>query len=102
MASRREVSEILEGAEFTMKHRRTDSGWWIAYCEEVPEARTHGASKEEVGENLKDAISLLLEDYSSEELKDFRDELASEERELLALWKRACGYEQFPAAASFC
>lgn len=85
MASRHEINEILEGVPFTMKYRHTDAGWWIAYCEEVPEARTQGATKEEARENLKDALEFILEDYSVEELKELRDELVSEESELLAL-----------------
>jgi predicted RNase H-like HicB family nuclease len=85
MASRDEVHGILEGFDFRMKYRQTDSGWWIAYCEEVPEARTQGATKDEVKENLKDAIAFILEDYSVEELERFRNNLASEESELLAL-----------------
>lgn len=85
MASRREVNEILGGVNFTMKYRQTDSGWWIAYCEEVPEARTQGETKDEARENLKDAIAFILEDYSAEELEQFRDNLMSEESELLAL-----------------
>ena len=85
MSSRREVNEVLGGAPFTMKYRQTDSGWWIAYCEEVPEARTQGATKEEARENLKDAIAFVLEEYSVEYLKRLRDTLMSEESELLAL-----------------
>ena len=84
MASRHRVDEILEGVEFAMKYRHTPSGWWIAYCEEVPEARTQGETKEEVRENLKDALAFILEDHSVEELKEFRDELVPEESELLA------------------
>lgn len=85
MATRDGVNEILEGVEFTMKYRQTPSGWWIAYCEEVPEARTQGETKEEVKENLRDAISFILEDFSTGELEELRDELVSEESELLAL-----------------
>lgn len=85
MASRREVNEILEGVPFTTKYRQTDSGWWIAYCEEVPEARTQGETKDEARENLKDAIGFVLEECSVEDLKRFRDNLMSEESELLAL-----------------
>lgn len=85
MASRDEVNEILGGVSFTMKYRQTDSGWWIAYCEEVPEARTQGETKEEAKENLKDAVALILEDCSVGYLNEFRDELVSEESELLAL-----------------
>lgn len=85
MASRHEVNEILGGVPLTMKYRQTDSGWWIAYWEEVPEARTQGETKDEARENLKDATAFVLEDCSVEALKWFRDDLASEESELLAL-----------------
>ena len=85
MASRYEVNDILGGVEFTMKYRHTDSGWWIAYCEEVPEARTQGETKEEVRGNLRDAVAFILEDYSTEKLEELRNELASEESELLVL-----------------
>jgi predicted RNase H-like HicB family nuclease len=85
MASRDEIHEILDGVDFTMKYRHTDAGWWIAYCDEVPEARTQGETKDEVRENLKDAIEFILEEYSVEELEEFRNNLASEESELLAL-----------------
>lgn len=90
MATRGEIHEILDGVPFTMKYRQTDAGWWIAYCEELPEARTQGATKEEARENLKDAVEFILEDCSVEELMRFRDELTAEgrvaeESELLAL-----------------
>ncbi len=89
MASRGEIQEILEGYSFTMKYRQTSSGWWIAYCEEVPEARTQGETKDEVRENLKDAIAFILEEYTVEELEHLRHDLVSEEAteksELLAL-----------------
>jgi predicted RNase H-like HicB family nuclease len=85
MASRDEVHEIVEGFSFHMKHRQTDSGWWIAYCEEVPEARTQGETKDKVRENLKDTIAFILENYSVEEPEWFRNNLVSEESELLVL-----------------
>ena len=85
MATRAEIFEILEDTTFTAKLRHTESGWWIAHCEAVPEARTQGKTKEEVLENLKDAIALILEDYAPKELEQLRSELALEERELLTL-----------------
>lgn len=85
MATKTEIHEILEDVPFTGRFRRTESGWYIAYCEEVPEARTQGETKEEALENLGDAVTLILEDYSPEELEQFRARLTSEERELLAL-----------------
>jgi predicted RNase H-like HicB family nuclease len=84
-ATKEEVHEILKDVDFTGKFRRTDSGWWIAYCEEVPEARTQGETKEEALENLKDAIALILEDYSPEKLRALGTILTLEERQLLAL-----------------
>lgn len=68
-----------------MKYRQSNSGWWIAYCEEAPEARTQGETKDEAKENLKDAVAFILEDCSMEDLKRLRDNLASEESEMLAL-----------------
>lgn len=82
---REEVHEILRDVDFTGKFRLTESGWWIAYCEEIPEARTQGATKEEAKENLRDAIGFILEEKSSEELERLRADLTSQERELLAL-----------------
>lgn len=85
MATREEIYEILGDTSFTGKVRRTESGWWIAHCEEVPEARTQGETREEALENLKDAVVLILEDNSPEELEQLRAALKSEERELLTL-----------------
>lgn len=85
MATRKEVHEILEDVPFRGKFRLTGSGWWVAYCEEIPEARTQGETKEEARENLRDAMAFILEDYSPEELERFRADLTSQESELLAL-----------------
>ena len=38
-----------------------DGDWWIGYAEEVPGANSQGKTLEEVRENLKEAISLVLE-----------------------------------------
>ncbi|MDK9698865.1 MAG: type II toxin-antitoxin system HicB family antitoxin [bacterium] len=35
--------------------------WWIGYAEETPGAITQGSTLEETRENLKEAISLVLE-----------------------------------------
>ena len=35
--------------------------WWVAYVEELPGANTQGATLEEARENLKDAVTMLLE-----------------------------------------
>jgi predicted RNase H-like HicB family nuclease len=38
-----------------------DGPWWIGYVEELPGANTQGKTLEEVRENLKEAIALILE-----------------------------------------
>jgi len=48
--------------EYTAIIQKTPSGWYIGQCEQVPEALTQGRTIEEVKENLKDAINLVLED----------------------------------------
>jgi predicted RNase H-like HicB family nuclease len=85
MAAREEVYEILGGVEFTCRYREGPSGMWIAYCEEVPEARTQGETEEEVEENLRDAVLFILEDYSREELEELRQRLVSGQKVGLTL-----------------
>jgi predicted RNase H-like HicB family nuclease len=81
MATREEVYEILHGVEFTSRIRQASSGMWIAYCEEVPAARTQGETEEEVEENLV----FILEDYSREQLEELRERLVSARKEPLIL-----------------
>ncbi|MDH5680496.1 MAG: type II toxin-antitoxin system HicB family antitoxin [Spirochaetota bacterium] len=38
-----------------------DGDWWMGYAEEVPGANTQGKTLEEARENLKEAITLILE-----------------------------------------
>ena len=47
--------------EYTAIIEQTDDGWYIAQCEQVPGALTQGRTLEEVRENLKEAICLVLE-----------------------------------------
>ena len=47
--------------EYTAIIEKTASGWYIAQCEQVPGALTQGKTLEEVQENLKEAIYLVLE-----------------------------------------
>jgi len=47
--------------EFTAIIEKDDE-WFIAYCPEIPGANGQGKSKEEVLENLAEAIALILED----------------------------------------
>ena len=56
--------------EYTAIIQKTPAGWYIGQCEQIPEALTQGRTIEEVKENLKDAIKLVLED----DQEDFRKE----------------------------
>jgi predicted RNase H-like HicB family nuclease len=51
--------------EFTAIVER-DGEWFIAYCAEVPGANGQGRTREECLENLREAITLML-DYRREE-----------------------------------
>jgi len=56
--------------KFNAIYEEVDGGW-IGYVEELPGANTQGKTKEEVRENLKEAIQLTIE--ANRELA--RDEL---------------------------
>jgi predicted RNase H-like HicB family nuclease len=45
---------------FTAIFEQTDK-WWIAYVEELPGANTQGATLQEARENLREAVTLVLE-----------------------------------------
>ncbi len=45
-------------------------GWWTATCAEVPAAITQGRTQEEARENLKEAISLVLETQREMSLRE--------------------------------
>jgi predicted RNase H-like HicB family nuclease len=47
-----------------------EDGWWTATCAEVPAAITQGRSVEEARENLREAISLVLETQREEAMKE--------------------------------
>ena len=46
-----------------------DDGWYIAYCPEIPGANGQGRTKEEVIENLAEAIALILHDRLEDGLR---------------------------------
>ena len=47
--------------DFTAIIEKTPNGWYIGQCEQVPGALTQGKTISEVKENLKEAITLVLE-----------------------------------------
>jgi predicted RNase H-like HicB family nuclease len=46
--------------KFTAVYEKVDDGW-IGYVEELPGANTQGKTREEVKENLKEAVQLIIE-----------------------------------------
>ena len=51
---------------YTAIIKQIEDGWYMGQCEQVPGAMTQGKSIEEVKENLKDAIQLVL-DFEKEQ-----------------------------------
>jgi predicted RNase H-like HicB family nuclease len=47
-------------ASFTAVVRQTDK-WWIGWVEEVPGVNSQGATREELLDNLRDALDEALE-----------------------------------------
>ena len=41
---------------------RSDTGWYVVQCVELPAAITQGKTEEEAMKNIKDAIELVLEE----------------------------------------
>ena len=60
--------------EYTAIIKKTPSGWYIAQCEQVPGAMTQGRTIEEVKENLKEAIKLVLEVEKELCIKRYKNE----------------------------
>jgi len=46
--------------KFTAVYEKLDDGW-IGYVEELPGANTQGKTREEVKENLQDAVQLIID-----------------------------------------
>ena len=56
-----------------------DDGWWMATCAEVPAAITQGRTAEEAKENLKDALTMVLETQREAAMKEAGDSARVEE-----------------------
>jgi predicted RNase H-like HicB family nuclease len=46
--------------QFTAVYRKSGE-WWAAYVQELPGAHTQGATLDEARENLREAVTLILE-----------------------------------------
>ena len=47
--------------EYTAIIKEIEDGWYMGQCEQIPNAITQGETIEEVKENLKEVIPLILE-----------------------------------------
>jgi predicted RNase H-like HicB family nuclease len=56
--------------------------WWVAWSDEVPGALTQGRTLQEARENLRDAITLMLEPLNLDDLPKSKGRVV---RELLVL-----------------
>ena len=65
--------------EYTAIIKEIEDGWYMGQCEQVPGAMTQGRTIDEVKENLKEAVALILED----EKEDFRKEHRGEKIAIL-------------------
>ncbi|MGI8468946.1 MAG: type II toxin-antitoxin system HicB family antitoxin [Pyrinomonadaceae bacterium] len=70
--------------KFTAIYEKAEEGGYIGYVAEIPGANTQGETIEEVRENLKEAVSLLLECYREEAEKNLTDSSTKEDLILLA------------------
>lgn len=52
--------------KFTAIYERAEEGGYIGYVAELPGANTQGETLEETRENLKDAVSMLLDCYRAD------------------------------------
>ena len=52
-------------------HKDVETGWYTGKCVQVPGAMSQGKSLDELMENMKDAITLMLECYRDEALEAY-------------------------------
>ncbi len=70
--------------KFTAIYEKAEEGGYVGYVAELPGANTQGETMEEVRENLKEAVSLLLECYREEAEKNLTESAFKEDLILLA------------------
>jgi predicted RNase H-like HicB family nuclease len=70
--------------KFTAVYEKVDGGW-IGYVEEIPGANTQGKSKEEVSENLKEAVQLIIDANREIARRDIIDRNVIREELLVAI-----------------
>ena len=65
--------------KLTAIYEKAEEGGYVGYVAELPGANTQGETLEEVRENLKEAVSLLLECYREEAGKRLSDSALTED-----------------------
>ena len=70
--------------KFTAVYEKVDA-WWIGYVEELPGANSQGRTKEEVKENLKEAVQLIIEANRELARREFKGKNVIEEELLVAV-----------------
>ena len=65
--------------KFTAIYEKAEEGGYVGYVAELPGANTQGETLEEVRENLKEAVALLIECYREEAEKNLTGESMKEE-----------------------
>lgn len=69
--------------KLTAIYEKADEGGYIGYVAELPGANTQGETIEETRENLKEAVSLLLECYREEAENRISLSLGAKKEELI-------------------
>ncbi len=70
--------------KLTAIYEKAKEGGYVGYVVELPGANTQGETIEEVRENLKETVHLLLECYRDEAEKNLTDSATKEELVLQA------------------
>jgi predicted RNase H-like HicB family nuclease len=70
--------------KFTAVYEKVDD-WWIGYVEELPGANSQGRTKDEVKENLKEAVQLIIETNRELARREFKGKNVIEEELLVAV-----------------
>jgi len=65
--------------KLTAIYQMAEEGGYVGYVAELPGANTQGETMEEVRENLKEAVHLLLECYRDNAEKNLTDSVIREE-----------------------
>ena len=70
--------------KFTAVYEKIDDGW-LGYVEELPGANTQGKTREEVKENLKEAVQLIIDANKELARREFVDRNVIREELLVAV-----------------